>query len=127
MKTELKQKWLDALRSGKYKQGKGLLRDRNDCFCCLGVLCDVAGMRWIPGATEDYAPAGQSIYMPTPKQREELGLSFEVAAHFSKRNDNGNTFRDIAHEIETLIPEDEENAEDDEMYWGYHGDEEDVS
>lgn len=35
-----RQKWIDALRSGKYKQGRGTLKD-GDSFCCLGVLCDV--------------------------------------------------------------------------------------
>jgi hypothetical protein len=40
---ELKQRWLDALRSGKYKQGKGALRTGKDHFCCLGVLCDISG------------------------------------------------------------------------------------
>src|SRR4051794_35352962 len=42
--NELTQKWVDALRSGKYKQGKGLLRDFNDNYCCLGVLCEIAGI-----------------------------------------------------------------------------------
>lgn len=42
MRPELKQKWIDALRSGNYSQGEAFLRDNNDNFCCLGVLCDVA-------------------------------------------------------------------------------------
>ena len=33
-------KWVAALRSGEYKQGKGRLR-QGDCFCCLGVACDL--------------------------------------------------------------------------------------
>ena len=34
--------WIAALRSGKYKQGyNSLLRDINDNFCCLGVLCNI--------------------------------------------------------------------------------------
>ena len=40
MKTEIKEKWLTALRSGNYKQTKGTLR-KNNSFCCLGVLCDI--------------------------------------------------------------------------------------
>lgn len=32
--------WVDALRSGKYEQGQNRLRT-NDCFCCLGVYCDL--------------------------------------------------------------------------------------
>ena len=41
MNQEIKQKWIDALLSGKYKQGRGLLRQNDDEYCCLGVLCDL--------------------------------------------------------------------------------------
>jgi hypothetical protein len=34
--------WLNALRSGEYKQGKGYLFDGTG-FCCLGVLEKVMG------------------------------------------------------------------------------------
>ena len=44
------EEWANALRSGKYKQGTGLLRDHEDNFCPLGVLCDinkeVTGEEW---------------------------------------------------------------------------------
>jgi hypothetical protein len=40
MKAEIKQLWIDALRSGKYQQGTGALRIVNE-YCCLGVLCDL--------------------------------------------------------------------------------------
>jgi len=33
-------KWVDALRSGKYKQATGQLRV-NDSYCCLGVACEL--------------------------------------------------------------------------------------
>lgn len=36
-------KWIEALESGKYGQGTGLLRSQGDRFCCLGVACDIAG------------------------------------------------------------------------------------
>lgn len=32
--------WVDALRSGKYKQGSGYLR-QGDKYCCLGVVCEL--------------------------------------------------------------------------------------
>ena len=32
--------WVDALRSGKYKQTTRWLRD-DDAFCCLGVACEL--------------------------------------------------------------------------------------
>lgn len=34
-------RWLGALRSGEYEQGRGLLRESEEAFCCLGVACDV--------------------------------------------------------------------------------------
>lgn len=40
MNTEVKQKWIDALRSGKYDQGSEKLRSVQG-YCCLGVLCDL--------------------------------------------------------------------------------------
>jgi hypothetical protein len=40
MNTEVKQKWIDALRSGKYDQGSEKLRSVTG-YCCLGVLCDL--------------------------------------------------------------------------------------
>jgi hypothetical protein len=42
MNPEVKARWVAALRSGEYKQGKGALR-LNNKFCCLGVLCDLYG------------------------------------------------------------------------------------
>ena len=48
MKTDIKNQWLEALRSGHYQQGIRALRhintqekDQPDQFCCLGVLCDL--------------------------------------------------------------------------------------
>jgi len=46
MKADIKTKWLAALRSGDYKQGKGMLKYENIAgemeYCCLGVLCELA-------------------------------------------------------------------------------------
>jgi len=40
------QRWLDALRSGKYQQTPGRLRDGNG-YCCLGVVCEaVLNREW---------------------------------------------------------------------------------
>ena len=44
MNQEIKKLWLEALRSGEYKQVKGTLRRmENDepSHCCLGVLCEI--------------------------------------------------------------------------------------
>jgi hypothetical protein len=42
MEQALKDKWIAALRSGKYPQTSQFLRTSKG-YCCLGVLCDVAG------------------------------------------------------------------------------------
>lgn len=40
MNPQIKEKWLNALRSGEYSQTEGSLKT-DDGFCCLGVLCDL--------------------------------------------------------------------------------------
>lgn len=42
MNSDVKAKWIAALRSGEYAQAQGILRSTDDTFCCLGVLCEVA-------------------------------------------------------------------------------------
>jgi hypothetical protein len=44
MDKEIKQKWVEALRSGKYKQGEGALK-RGNKYCCLGVLCSITSSK----------------------------------------------------------------------------------
>lgn len=41
MNPQVKVKWLHALRSGEYRQGRYRLKGEGGGFCCLGVLCDV--------------------------------------------------------------------------------------
>jgi hypothetical protein len=45
MNPEVKEKWIKALRSGEYQQGRhGLRREDstgNVSYCCLGVLCEL--------------------------------------------------------------------------------------
>jgi|SRR5882724_4546729 len=50
MKRSLFNAWLTALRSDKYKQAYGRLETENG-FCCLGVLCKVAGKQIYLGRT----------------------------------------------------------------------------
>ena len=47
MNPEWKAKWVNALRSGEYKQAQDYLRT-NDGYCCLGVICDLTdNTKWI--------------------------------------------------------------------------------
>lgn len=41
MRDDIKAKWVAALRSGDYEQGRNYLQSEGK-FCCLGVLCEVA-------------------------------------------------------------------------------------
>lgn len=45
MKKKIKKQWVEALRSGKYAQGKGQLKfvdEEETLYCCLGVLSELA-------------------------------------------------------------------------------------
>jgi hypothetical protein len=67
MKTEIKEKWVAALRCDKFKQGKGFLRsDATGTLqhCCLGVLteiyCEETGISFkdlTEGIGEEYLPS----------------------------------------------------------------------
>jgi hypothetical protein len=41
MHQDIKERWVEALQSGNFTQGRGLLRSTDDRYCCLGVLCEV--------------------------------------------------------------------------------------
>lgn len=54
-------KWVDALRSDEFKQGKGALRIREDgefFHCCLGVACELY-RRENPEAAGDWKQTGE--------------------------------------------------------------------
>lgn len=95
------QKWVDALRSGKYTQVKGRLK-WGAKRCCLGVACDVAGpdlkLTW-KGKTFD----GSENVLPFSVQ-DWLGVDEENPAlngtTLAKLNDEGMPFEEIADLIE---------------------------
>ena len=43
LRAEWLPKWVEALRSGKYRQACGVLRAESGAFCCLGVLREIRG------------------------------------------------------------------------------------
>jgi hypothetical protein len=61
MNSEVKAKWLQALKSGEYRQTRDTLRSPNNGYCCLGVLCDVYNKevggywQWEHGSSETYS------------------------------------------------------------------------
>lgn len=113
MKRDVAKKWVKALRSGKYEQGRGYLRE-GDTWCCLGVLCDVLGMKGrtsgdvytfgkysyenLPPKAVKLAGMCSNAGIPTDGARISLGHvpSFSLA----DANDRGVTFPKIADYIE---------------------------
>jgi hypothetical protein len=47
MNEQLKEDWLEALRSGEYTQCDGTLERPDGSNCCLGVLLDIMDAPWI--------------------------------------------------------------------------------
>lgn len=112
---ELRRRWVEALRSGKYEQGRSWLHKQGR-FCCLGVACEVMGVEWA-GEEEDedgyyYAmnlldfPGHSSILPPELTQR--LGISTDDHNALAELNDEGVPFCDIATLIENLPGPEEE-------------------
>ena len=61
MDTELKKKWVAALRSGQYQQGKGYLK-KDGRYCCLGVLCSVLGVEPVEPVYDESRPCPGAGY-----------------------------------------------------------------
>jgi hypothetical protein len=107
MDPEIKAKWIEALRSGKYKQARMALR-RDDRFCCLGVLCDVAGATWEPFAGEPCATfpgiETRCAEVLSDEAQNMLGLPFERHEQLWHMNDDeGRSFDEIADYIEANL------------------------
>ena len=102
---ELKARWLEALRSGRYQQGRQSLRPTLESYCCLGVLCDVIdpqgwdGRRWRDKATG----CDHSSKVPIPTERR-LALPHEITGTLMHMNDEDEkSFAEIADYIEANL------------------------
>lgn len=85
MTPELKAKWVEALRSGSYKQLHGCIKDSNKetgitGYCCSGVLCEVAG--------KDALKAGYSGFVSS-EMAHEIGLPSAGALEVDNFNGDG--------------------------------------
>jgi len=61
MNPEIKQLWVDALRSGDYNQTTGVLHDGFG-YCCLGVLCDLAVKAGVVSEVDPNGIAHRAVY-----------------------------------------------------------------
>jgi hypothetical protein len=118
---EIKSNWLTALRSGNYKQGSGYLHTESDHYCCLGVLCEVMGLKgeFVPGSEKrlkgHYVYDGSYPGALPQSVRDVTGLddfgTLPTTVRYrdtncndlANLNDNGATFLEIAGIIEKQL------------------------
>jgi hypothetical protein len=99
---EFLQKWITALRSGKYKQTKGCLRD-GEGFCCLGVGCEIYDPNGWSGNNEGVYTYGRNMIFLPPDIRFLAGISDRQEVDLTALNDNDKSFMEIADYIEREI------------------------
>lgn len=101
MDAEIKTKWVEALRSGKYVQGQCGLRV-NERFCCLGVLCDIIEPDgW--GSEILKQTHNDNDNYPSNGIMKRAGLSIDVALEIAEDNDRGTSFLELADYIEAHL------------------------
>lgn len=112
--NENAKKWVQALRSGEYKQGKGSLRV-NDEFCVLGVACDLASKAGVVTQIKyhDGSYSYDSCSYIAPIGVMDMfgicsdGAKYKTAGRISitttltEQNDNGMSFSALADLIES--------------------------
>lgn len=109
MKKNVARRWVNALRSGKYKKTTGFLKQKdeneNESYCVLGVLCDLYKKDGKPlsekedGFEEAIAFAGET-QIPPKKVLRWAGLGELEAEVIADLNDDNKSFKQIANYIE---------------------------
>ena len=124
MDRKLKQRWLDALRSGRYRQTDSSLKTQfgriaEPHYCCLGVLIEIeapeefvrdgsglATLRWeLPANADD--PNVDDDLRSTSYLNRKLMERFDISEAdmlaAAEMNDNGESFEQIADWIEENV------------------------
>jgi hypothetical protein len=116
MDPDIKAKWVEALRSGKYKQTEQALQDYSG-YCCLGVLCRAIGAEFQEfnepdgGRQYDNAPVLDGINLADGNNEElsrsflrRAGLTEDDEIRLVEMNDSENaSFLKIAEYIEKRL------------------------
>jgi hypothetical protein len=125
MKKSDVKKWVEALRSGDYQQGGGILCKEDEIsddydYCCLGVACDIFVEGdwiqhkdwdvWSIGPYEDFSMPSHgdkknwgrsdTASFPSLKILKKMGLDVAYAQELAELNDKGWSFKKIANKIE---------------------------
>lgn len=100
---EFKKKWVAALRSGEYKQGKThLYKSASDTYCCLGVAGAICG---VPLKSMDNNPFfwEREIVGDVSNYPMRLAEGMPNIKELMKMNDDEESFSEIADYIETNL------------------------
>tara|TARA_R100001143_G_C3251028_1_gene83502 strand:+ start:161 stop:469 length:309 start_codon:yes stop_codon:yes gene_type:complete len=99
MNPEIKERWIAALRSGKYAQKKHKLRGYEG-FCCLGVLVDIEDPDgWIEISPNLYKY--KNLFSTLPQEMlDSCGIDLRTQEVLIKMNDKGASFEKIASWIQ---------------------------
>lgn len=97
MNKDIKSKWLEALKSGKYTQTAGYLNRGDNHMCCLGVLCDISGEgAWVKDSLfhsvyrytiDKDSEINYTMFLP-PEIRSTLEFDAETLSQLMRLNDN---------------------------------------
>lgn len=103
--------WLEALESGKYRQGWRVLHNTmSNTWCCLGVACDVISDRIaLERTSNDLEESFNGIvYFLPDEATAALGLNDRTGSTYGKTltsmNDWGTSFPQIAAFIRSMPP-----------------------
>lgn len=82
--------WIEALRSGEYKQGRGKLEDRIG-HCCLGVACKLFAPNYTTGSDGFLAGLIPDSIAGAPEWLTHINSDFyeKVGVNLSQLNDGG--------------------------------------
>lgn len=111
MTKYMRDRWVEALRGGEYKQIVGSLKQSGG-YCCLGVLCDLDGAGWTPQLAYKAGPVysagpsvhGSEIHTLSEEREERLEIEHGIVGQVIYMNDSGKTFAEIADWIEANVP-----------------------
>jgi hypothetical protein len=106
-------KWVAALRSGEFEQGRGYLQPSQDKHCCLGVACEIYMRSGGNITTKEFVADGCKTVISHSGRKTDLpwrvkrwlGLrkseGYYGTSSLVSANDHGMTFTEIADLIES--------------------------
>ena len=106
MEKRIAEKWVNALRSGKYKQGKNTLKqvrsDEEVTYCCLGVLAEECGVMDVLSGSQnlqEWKNRPIEDVNGVRKDKKDIKIGKQCYESLADANDDGTSFKEIADYI----------------------------